>query len=176
MAVKNITSKIDADKTIMEIEKILSKFGAKAILKEYSGENVICLSFYIESPTGPKIPFRLPMNIEKARYVITKAVNERKLPQRFKQEPYRTNQAMIVGWRIIKDWIHSQLSLFEIEFANPVEIFLPYAWNPITEKTLYQEIESNKFKNLSLEDKSNRSHYPDNTELSSADEISHCLR
>jgi len=155
MAVKNITSNIRPEKTIMEIESLLAKFGAKAILKEYNGEMVTAISFYIITPTGQKVPFKLPMKLEKTRAIIKKAVEERKLGYKFLDEPDRTDKALIVGWRIIKDWLHAQLSLAEIDYANPVEIFLPYAWNPLTEKTLYEEIEEKKFKNLSLEDKEN---------------------
>lgn len=153
MAVKNITSEIAPEKTIMDIEKILSQFGAKAILKEYEGEMVTAISFYILAPNSEKIPFKLPMKLEKARAVVEKAVEEGKLPLRFNDEPYRTEKGLIVGWRIIKDWIHAQLSLAEIEYADAVEIFLPYAWNPVTEKTFYEEIEAKKFKGLALEDK-----------------------
>ena len=150
MAVKNITSTIKPEKSIMEIEQILAKFGATKILKDYEGERVIALSFCIQIPDGTEIPFRLPMKIEKARTIIEGAVEERKLPKKFLCEPYRTDKAMIVGWRIIKDWIHSQLSLLEIQYANPVEIFLPYAWDPKTNKTLYQKIEDKKFSNLAI--------------------------
>jgi hypothetical protein len=146
MAVKNITTGIGADKTIMELEQILSKFGAKAILKEYDGESVKAISFYMIEGDR-KIPFRLPMSLEKMRKVIMMAVEERKLPSRFLNEPLRTEQARRVGWRIIKDWVHSQLSLLEMDFASPVEIFLPYAYNVFKGKTLYQLFmeEKNKF-------------------------------
>jgi len=153
MAVKNITSRIDPAKTIMEIEQILAKFGAKAILKEYDGESVTSMSFYILAPNGEKIPFKLPMKLENARAVIESAVGEGKLPQRFLTEPYRTDQALRVGWRIVKDWIHSQLSLYEMNYADAVEIFLPYAYNSITEQTLYEKIVEEKFEGLALEAK-----------------------
>ena len=153
MVVKNITSRIKPEKTIMEIEQILARFGAKAILKEYSGERVTAISFFIIAPSGSKIPFKLPLKLEQMRAVIEKAVDERKLAHKFSNEPHRTDKALIVGWRIIKDWIHAQLSLAEVEFANPVEIFLSYAWNPVEEKTFYELIAEKKFKELSLEDK-----------------------
>ena len=153
MTVKNITSNIAPEKTITEIERILAKFGAKAILKEYEGEMVVGMSFFILAPNGEKIPFRLPMKLEKARRIIELAAEDRKLPLKYKEEPFRTNKALMVGWRIIKDWVHAMLSLHEIDYADPVEIFLPYAYNPITEKTLYDKFLENKFEGLALEDK-----------------------
>lgn len=154
MVVKNITSTIKPEKTIAELERILVKFGAKAILKEYTGEQVTAISFYLESPTGAKIPFKLPMKVGKARAVVERAVDEKKLPLRFREEPDRTEKAMIVGWRIIKDVCHSHLSYTEIEFADPIELFLPFIWNPITEQTLYEQIKADNFKGMALEDKS----------------------
>ena len=154
MAVKNYTTGIPSEKTIMEIEQILVRFGAKGILKEYIGSQTSCIMFYLERE-GQKIPFKLPMSIEKARNVIVKAVKEKKLPYRFSQEPLRSEQAQRVGWRLIKDWIHLQLSLLEVEFAEPLELLLPYAYNPVENKTIYEKIIENKEKFLAIEDKEN---------------------
>jgi len=151
MAVKNINTTINENKTIMEIEQILVRFGARGIMKEYKGSSVFSLMFYIERE-GQKIPFKLPMNIEKARRVITKAVEEKKLPKRYDSEPLRTDQARKVGWRIIKDWIHSQLSLLEINFAEPLEILLPYVYTQ-TGKTLYHHFLENQKQFLALPNK-----------------------
>lgn len=143
MAVKNITSTIKTEKTIMELEQLLIRFGAKGILKEYKGTQIDSIAFYLEQ-NNRKIPFKLPMNLERARRVIEKAVDEKKLPSKFKQEPYRTEKAQIVGWRIIKDWIHAQISILEIEFAEPIEILLPYAYDLNKKKTFFEKIKEDK--------------------------------
>lgn len=150
MAVKNITSNIKTSKTIGEINAILVKFGATKIMMDYEGEYPTALTFQIATPEGQAIPFRLPMKVEQARAIIEAAVEERKLPKKFLHEPYRTEKALIVGWRIIKDWVHSQLSIYQMKYANPVEIFLPYAWDPKTDETLYQKIEKKKFSTLAI--------------------------
>lgn len=150
MAIKNITTSISADKTIMEIEQILAKFGAKAILKEYEGSFVTAISFYLEYQ-GQKIPFKMPMNVERARRMIDNAVNEGKLPKKFKHEPHRTEQAIRVSWRVFKEWIHINCSLLEMKFAEPMEILLAYAYNPIEKKTMYELFMQKKDKLLSLE-------------------------
>lgn len=151
--VKNITSNISPEKSIMEIEQILVTFGAKKILKEYKGSQTVAISFIIELDDGKNIPFKLPMKIEKARAIIEKAVHEKKLPRKFLSEPYRSEKAQIVGWRVIKDWIHSQLSFFEIQYADPVEIFLPYVYNPETGQTFYEQIKEKQFDKLVIEHK-----------------------
>lgn len=159
MVVRNITTSIKSEKTLMEIEGILAKFGARGIYKEFDSEgNVNLLMFYIVHK-GQKIPFKMPMNIEKARKIIKLAVDERKLQRKFLEEPLRTEKAYMVGWRIIKDWIHSQMSLLEMEFAEPLQIFLSYAYNPVEDKTMYEKFEENKDKFLALENSSHSKDY-----------------
>jgi len=154
MVVKNITTSISYEKTIMEIEIILVKFGAKAIMKEYDNQTISAISFYIEYD-GQRIPFKLPMSLEKSRTVIVSAVNERKLAQRYLSEPLRSDQARRVGWRIIKDWIHSNLSLIEMNFATPIEILFPYVYDYAEKKTIYEKFIKNKSKYIALNNNEN---------------------
>ncbi len=149
MIVKNYTTSIKVEKTISEIESLLVRFGATGIYKEYKGTNVSGLIFNMDRE-GQTIPFKIPVNLEKCRTIIQKAVYSKKLPQRYLNEPLRTEQGERIVWRIIKDWIHSQLSLLEIEFAEATEIFLPYAYNPVENKTMYQKFLENKEQFLAL--------------------------
>ena len=151
MAVKNIHTTIASEKTISEIIKILTKFGARKILQDIDkGGRIIGISFIIELEDGRNVPFKLPMRVEKARAVIERAVQERILPKKFRNEPDRTDRAMMVGWRIIKDSIHSQLSLFEMNYSDAVEIFLAYAYHIKTNKTLYEKMLDGKLKTLAI--------------------------
>lgn len=53
MAIKNYTTTINHNKTIGEIQQILSKHKAKAILTEYDEEgNAIALSFKVDTING----------------------------------------------------------------------------------------------------------------------------
>jgi hypothetical protein len=151
MAVRNYTTQIPIEKTVLEIEQILLAFGAKGIYKEYQGNKINSITFTIVKE-GNGIPFKIPMSIEKTRTVIVEAVKEGKLPQKYLQEPLRSEQGERVAWRIIKDWIDSQLSLLEMHFADAIEILLPYAYNVIENKTMYQIFNEKKDKFLGLED------------------------
>ena len=144
----NITSTIKPEKTIMEIESILLKFGAKGIIKEYEGNSLDSIAFYIKKEEQ-NIAFKLPMKLEKMRMIIINAVDERKLPSKFRDEPHRSEKAQIVGWRIIKDWIKSQLSIYEIDFADPLELLLPYMYDIKEKQTFYEKLKTNP--NLLLE-------------------------
>jgi hypothetical protein len=147
--VRNYSTEIAVEKTIMEIEQILVKFGAKGIYKEYQGERISSIVFTLIKD-GQKIPFKIPMSIEKTRPIIINAVKEGKLPRRYLDEPLRTDQGERVAWRIIKDWIDSQLSLLTMQFAEAVEILLPYAYNVVENKTMYQKFIEKKEEYLAL--------------------------
>jgi|GEM_PF-2714325 len=67
------------------------------------------------------------------------------------KEPHRTDQAMRVGWRIIKDWVHSQLSLVHMNYAEPVEIFLPYIYDMKSNKTVFEQMLEGRLKQMALE-------------------------
>jgi hypothetical protein len=41
--------------------------------------------------------------------------------------PRRDNQAVRTAWRIIREWVQSQLALVEVNMATISQIFLPYA-------------------------------------------------
>lgn len=63
MAILNYSTTIVAEKTIMEIEKILVIHHAKSIMKDYDNTTVVGLSFLIFNGTS-NIPVRLPAKIE----------------------------------------------------------------------------------------------------------------
>jgi hypothetical protein len=151
MTIMNYTTQVNAEKTIMEIEQILIKFGASGVFKEYKGQKVSGIMFFLVKD-NQKIPFKIPMNIEKARSIVLKLVKDKKLAGKYLTEPLRSEQGERITFRVIKDWLHAQLSLMEIEFADPVEIFLPYAYNMVEDKTMYQKFLENKEKYLALEE------------------------
>jgi hypothetical protein len=144
---KNLFTGVSAPRTIAEIEIMLGEMGANQILKEMDGGIIQSVSFTIRLK-GKNIPYQLPMNIEKARGIIDLMANNRIIPMKFAQEPYRTERAQMVGWRIIKDWLYAQLSLFKMELVDPIQIFLPYLWDEKNQKTLGQHFSETGMKAL----------------------------
>ena len=143
MAIKNYTTTIKTEKTISEIQQILAKHKATAILIEYGDTGrVIAISFKINTSQGI-IGIRLParqenvlkvLKIQKAKNSTIKATNE---------------QAERTAWRNIKDWIDAQMALIETEMVTIDEIFLPYTLNN-RGQTLYEVFKENR---ILLEDK-----------------------
>lgn len=136
MAIKNYTTTISVNKTIGEIQGILSKHGATAIMTEYDNGNVTGLSFKIMTPRG-ELGIRLPSNTDRVLQVLK---NQRKNNNQVRDT---FDQANKVAWRIIKDWIDAQMAILETEMVEMEQIFLPYVLNN-KGKTLYQEFKENQ--------------------------------
>lgn len=136
MAIKNYTTTINAKKTIGEIQELLSKHGANAIMTEYNNGEVIGLSFKIMTPRG-EMGVRLPANTDRVLQVLR---NQRKKNNQVKDT---MEQATKTAWRIIKDWIDAQMAILETEMVEMEEIFLPYMINN-DGQTLYQAFKNNQ--------------------------------
>lgn len=131
MAIKNYTTQISVEKTLMEIQKALVSHKAKAVLTEYDDEGIVThVSFKIETQHG-ELPFRLPANIDG---VLACLYRNQQVPRRLKTR----EQASRVAWRIVKDWVEAQLAIVEAEMVDMVEVFLPYAQGP-DGRTIYEK-------------------------------------
>lgn len=140
MAILNYTTKIDAYKTIGEIQQLLAKHGAKRIMIENNTENgnPIALGFQVDW-NGQEHAFSLPCNF----VGVLNAMKKQKVPNNLCNE----SQALRVGWRIIKDWTEAQMALKEADIASLPEIFLPYI---VTEngETLFHRMNNGNLKVL----------------------------
>lgn len=138
MAILNYTTTVDAFKTVSEIEYILMKHKAKSIMKEYSSEQIVGLSFLID--TGrQQIPVKLPVKIAECYEIL----------KREKQNGSRNvkatmDQAERTAWRILKDWVAAQMALLDIEMVKFEEIFLPYIVDT-SGRTMFERLEQQQF-------------------------------
>ena len=139
MSIANYTTTISADKTVGEIQGMLSRAGAAAVMFEFEDSLVTAVSFKIPH-NDVMISFRLPSNIDKMYVYLQNSDIPRRLRSR--------EQAARVAWRIIKDWLRAQLAIIETEQAEMVEVFLPYAQNPVTGQTLFDQLKAGGFKQL----------------------------
>lgn len=137
MPILNYTTQIAAEKTTTEIQRLLAKAGAQAVLCEYDTSGVLCaLSFRLITADGP-ISFRLPANMDK---ILTAMKNDKKVPR----SQCTREQAARVAWRILKDWIEAQVAIVQAELAELPEVFLPYAEGK-NGTTLYEQIKGGGF-------------------------------
>lgn len=150
-SLKNYSTKVPARQTIGEIEESLVKHGASDIWKQYDDKgNITTLNFAIITEFG-KLPFKLGINIEAVRQIIKdqkRAGNVKGISQMQAQD---TEHARNVGWRILKDWIDSQMALVEIKMRKLEQIFLADIWDARTGKTLYDVLAEGKFTKFLME-------------------------
>jgi len=131
MKIKNYYTHFPAVQSISEIERVLVAFGANRIMKDYKGDSSVrSLVFSYQG-----IVYKLPANVEKVFVVITKG-------RHIKSKDSEKRQAERIAWRVLRDWIHIQLSLIEIGQAEWQQVLLPYAFNG--EKTLYEIVTERK--------------------------------
>ncbi len=138
MPILNYTTSISVDKTVGQIQAMLAKAGAQAVLVEYDDERILSsVSFRIEY-NGTMVSFRLPAQLDPV-YVILQ--NDYQVPRKLRCR----EQAARVTWRIIKDWVEAQLAIVEAEQVEMVEVFLPFAQNPSTGETVFTQLANNNF-------------------------------
>ncbi len=135
----NYTSSVPAEKSILDIERLLWSAGATKIAKDANRDGTVT-AFIFALPVGvQQIPFRLPCNIDKVFAVL---MANYKRPHRGTKEKVRA-QSERVAWRILLSWIDAQVTMIRLDQARPEEVFLPYMWNG--KQTLFQQFQSKDF-------------------------------
>lgn len=142
MAILNYTTQIGSEKTIAEIQGMLSRAKAVAVMTEFDSEQTItAISFKLNTSMGT-LCFRLPGEVQKVYQVI---VRDKRVPARLKTK----EQASRVTWRIVKDGLAAQLAWVEAGLVDMEQIFLPYAQNCKGE-TVYETLKTKRFEGLAL--------------------------
>jgi hypothetical protein len=135
MPLLNYTTAIAPTKTVMEIQSILAKHGASAILTEFDRDGfIVALSFKVQV-NGNDIGFKLPTNWKPVHAVLQ---NDRKV-SRSQATP---EQALRVAWRITKDWVEAQMAMIDTQMVSIQQVFLPYAVTQ-TGETVYEAFANN---------------------------------
>ena len=143
--IKNFSNSVPVERTITEIEKMLAKYGAKKIMKEYNGDgDPVRLLFIIMTEHG-EMPIQVPVNADKIQKVFKLQVSNKLLPRRYWEGEWSEKQAQRVGWRILLDWLDAQITLLNTQMVKLEEIFLPYYYNTKLDLTLYEMLEQGKF-------------------------------
>lgn len=114
---------VAAEKTASQIEDMLGKHGAKSTMKEFDDRGRPCaLAFQMQTPEG-LLPFKLPINIDPV-YQLLIAKKSYDVDEALKARVYA--QAERTAWRIVRAWVHAQLTLIQTRMVTVVEVFMPY--------------------------------------------------
>lgn len=147
-SIKNYTSGISAASSMSSIEEKLVAVGARDIHKSYNNKRECdAITFIMAVPDHPMpIHFKLPAKVD-ACYEALWRLHVKSV----KTKPLETTkqtireQALRTAWKIIHDWVDIQITLIELQQAEAMEIFLPYAYNSESKETFYEHMKKSKF-------------------------------
>lgn len=114
MPIKNYTTTVPAPQSVAEIVGALAAHGATRIQQDYDAGRPVSIAFVIDTPAGLRA-FRLPSSADRVKVVL--------LRQKVKTDDA---QAERVAWRILRDWVLSQMAILETEMVAMDQIMLPY--------------------------------------------------
>lgn len=135
MPIKNYTTTIEANKTVAEIQIILSKNGAKRVSMDFAGGGEPeAVSFWLNVHHN-SFSFRLPAN----PVGVLNTMKRDGVPARH----CTLEQARRVSWRIIKDWLAAQIAIVDAGQAKMSEVFFPYLLDSSGE-TYYSQFENSQ--------------------------------
>jgi len=142
MHIKNYTSGVPVERTIMRIEMALISGGAVGIMKDYIDGRISAISFSIPSLEKRLVSVRLPANAEAVYEVFLSAM---KRPR--KETLNRLHdQADRTAWKLVQDWVEIQMAMIKMQQAELIQVFLPYIWDG--KQTFYNLIKSGNYKML----------------------------
>jgi len=131
MPIKNYTTTVPANRSIDEIRQSLVDHGATGMLFEY------------EEDTGIISELRFRLRIKDNDVFFSLPVNLRKFQEVLKQQEVKRwddkNYVYRVAWRNLRDWVFSQMALYETQMVELPQVFLPFATNQ-DGKTIYEKI------------------------------------
>ncbi len=143
----NYTSGVPVEQSVSYIESMLAKAGAINTSKTYDGGVISGLWFQLDIRSGDRmIPmsFKLPVRTAAVESVLMKQL-KRPRPETRKRVQ---DQAGRTAWKILSDWCEAQLAMIQLEQAEPLEIFLPYVYDPNKDRTFFQAIKAGGFKQI----------------------------
>lgn len=130
--IKNYTSSVPASQSMARIEELLVKAGARDIHKSYNNNHECDAIVFVMVVPGVVQPlyFKLPAKVEACYNALWKIhCKSVKRPQEGTKKTIR-EQAARTAWKIIHDWVDLQLTLIELDQAEPYGIVLALRLQP----------------------------------------------
>jgi hypothetical protein len=137
--IKNYTSTVPVERTVLRIEQALARSHVLGINKNYESGKLRAISFRVRTPKGGEITIRLPAN-EAAVFARMKSAVKRPRQNTFAN---LEEQAARTAWKLVQEWIEVQLSLIEMQQTDFLQVFLPYVWDG--RRTYYEALRDRDF-------------------------------
>jgi molybdopterin-guanine dinucleotide biosynthesis protein A len=139
MPTLNYTTTVPVSRTLSEIQAMLVKHGADAVVSRYSAGEIVGLSFTLPTPHGQRA-FTLPVDVPAVHRVLVKQLGS-------DRKGSSEEQAARVAWRVLKDWLAAQLAIIEAQMATLDQVMLPYL-HVDGELTMYEAFRENEHRAL----------------------------
>lgn len=136
--IKNYTTQIPLEKTIGEIQTLLSQNGAIGIAFDYSDTGKLKAIYFRIKYKDKDLPFRLPANPEA---VYQELYAHKRGAWRYEKQ--RKIEADMIAWRVVKLWVEAQITHINLGQAKIHEAFLAYLVVG-QNQTLFQKMEENQ--------------------------------
>lgn len=137
---KNYTSEVAVSVTIGRITNLLVQAGARQIGMDYNDAGEITgIMFSLQlMPDRPPVPIKFPANSEAAvdslwaDYAGSEITPHGTLKYGSRKNKSRVDfieQGKRTAWKIMQDWLEVQVSMIKLRQVDPMQAFLPYAWD-----------------------------------------------
>lgn len=134
------TTKIEAHKTIGQIQGVLAGYGAAAILVDYEAGEATSVSFKVK--VGDRdVAYTLPCRWEAVQQLLKKKHRRPRNPKELEI------QAKRIAWRGVLRWVEGQMAFIELRQVKIEQVFLPYAQME-DGRTLFETMAERGFKAL----------------------------
>jgi hypothetical protein len=143
MKLRNYTSNIAVDRSLEAIDTLLRQAGATHTARAYKDGAVDAVMFQL-NVNGRPYSFRLPSNPDAVFKVMMADIQK---PQRGTEERVK-EQSLRTAWSLVREWVHIQLSMIQLQQAEALEVFLPYLYDGKNDRTFYTQLKETGFKQL----------------------------
>lgn len=134
------TTTVPIEKTVLEIEKLLARAGASKIAKDYSPDGTVTGIYFALRTNYGELTFRMPVAPEK---VFPLLKGSKWLTTAQKEALMK--QSARVAWRILLTWTSAQISMIKMQQVTPEQAFFSYAYDPMTQETVFEKLERKHF-------------------------------
>lgn len=146
MKVKNYTSTVPIDRSLMQIEKLLIDLGATNISKSITDKEVDGIIFMIEVNGTPTL-FKLKAKVESVFKTMWKEVSLRSIHKDATKKRIM-EQAQRTAWKLLFDRVAMDATDILLGNMELMELFLTRAYDIKRDQTYYEIAKETGFKQL----------------------------
>ena len=141
----NYTTSVPVEKTLADIERLLSRFGVTKSMRDYAADGRVVGYYFSLNVNGAPMLFKLPCNSEKVFAVLIHGYKKKRRDTEKKVK----EQSDKIAWRVLYSSLAADLTRIELQQVKAEQVFMPHAYNSRLGKTYFEMAEQDGFKQLS---------------------------